>query len=48
MVFIRGRWGGVSLRLFVMMVGEVIESLESIGCVGMEGYAVFAGTVEIL
>ena len=30
-----------------MMVGEVIESLESVGCVGMEGYAVFAGTVEI-
>ena len=38
----------VGVSLFVMMVWEVIESLESVGCVGMEGYAVFAGTVEIL
>ena len=48
MAFIRGRWGGVSVSLFVMMVEEVIEGLNCRGEYGVKGDAVFIGAGEVL
>jgi hypothetical protein len=43
------RWGaGICVCFFVVMMGEVIESLKSLMCCQVEGDIVFAGAVKIL
>ena len=48
MDFGRGGWGCIGVGFLVVVVREVIEGLESVGCIGMVGDAVFTCAVEIL